>query len=227
MDFQSDLLQERISLVTTSDGSQTLAVDGGLEHYHSTNGAIEEAMHVYIGAGLAKVVGPKVAVFEMGFGTGLNAMLAYIYAVNNGVEVRYLTLERYPLSSNITLKLSYPSILGVDRQKFFDSLHSASWNEWHQLDPLFFFKKVEYNMGNYALSDSVDVVFYDAFSPDLQPNLWSVDVFKNIYSALSVGGSLVTYSSKGFVKNNLREAGFIVKRLPGPKGKRHMVLAQK
>jgi len=227
MEFNSDHLQQRIQLVQTSDGSQTLSVDGGVEHYHSTNGAIAEALHVYIEAGLAPFAGREVNVFEVGFGTGLNAMLAYQFAVCNATRVNYTSIERYPLPLDIAEKLNYPEQVDLDREKYFDALHSAPWDSMVALDAHFSLQKVEADLVEYTPSAGIDVVFFDAFAPDLQPQLWSLQVFEKVFNAMNDGGVLVTYSSKGFVKNNLREVGFSVKRLPGPKGKRHMILAQK
>lgn len=227
MEFNSDHLQQRIQLVKTSDGSQTLSVDGGVEHYHSTNGAISEALHVYINAGLASFAGREVNVFEVGFGTGLNAMLAYQFAVCNATRVNYTSIERYPLPLDITEKFTYPEQVELDREKYFNALHRASWNSKVSLDACFSLLKVEADLGEYTPSPGIDVVFFDAFAPDLQPQLWSLQVFEKVFKAMNDGGVLVTYSSKGLVKNNLREVGFSVKRLPGPKGKRHMILAQK
>ena len=227
MEFDSEYLQERVHVVETTDGSQTLSIDGGIEHYHSTNGAIAEALHVYIDAGLAPFAGREVNVFEVGFGTGLNAMLAYQFAVCNATKVNYTSVERYPLPLNIVEKLTYPEQVELDREKYFNALHSAPWNSKVELDPCFTLQKVEVDLDEYSPSAEIDVVFFDAFAPDLQPQLWSLQVFERIYKTMNAGGVLVTYSSKGFVKNNLRESGFDVKRLPGPKGKRHMILAQK
>lgn len=227
MEFDSEYLQERVHVVETTDGSQTLSIDGGIEHYHSINGAIAEALHVYIDAGLAPFAGREVNVFEVGFGTGLNAMLAYQFAVCNATKVNYTSVERYPLPLNIVEKLTYPEQVELDREKYFNALHSAPWNSKVELDPCFTLQKVEVDLVEYSPSAEIDVVFFDAFAPDLQPQLWSLQVFERIYKTMNAGGVLVTYSSKGFVKNNLRESGFNVKRLPGPKGKRHMILAQK
>lgn len=228
MSFDSDRLQHRVEVVTTADGSPTLSVDGGLEHYHSTNGAIAEALHVYINAGLASFHGhTSINVFEVGFGTGLNAMLAFQYAVENRVEVCYTSVERYPLDGSIANQLTYPEQRGLDRHRFFEQLHEASWNRLVRLDEFFTLQKVECNMENYLPASPIDIVFFDAFAPDLQPQLWSAAVFHKLYQVMESGGVLTTYSSKGFVKQNLREVGFFVKRLPGPKGKRHMLLAQK
>ena len=227
MDFSSDHLQQRVQLVQTSDGSQTLSVDGGVEHYHSTNGAIAEALHVYINAGLSPFLGREVNVFEVGFGTGLNAMLTYQFAVSNGTKVNYTSIERYPLPLELTAKLTYPEQVGLDREKYFNALHNAPWSRKVELDSYFSLQKIEDDLVEYSPLSGIDVVFFDAFAPDLQPQLWSLSIFEKVYKAMNEGGVLVTYSSKGFVKNNLRESGFYVKRLQGPKGKRHMILAQK
>lgn len=225
--FESDNLQRRVEVVETADGSQTLSVDGGVEHYHSTNGAIAEALHVYINAGLAAIDRLPIRLLEVGFGTGLNAMLSFIYAEKNQREVIYTSVERYPLGADVTSLLRYAEQLGIDRCKYFDSLHAAEWNVPSVISPYFTLQKVEVNLVEFEPTGPIDLVFYDAFAPDLQPELWSTSIFKKIYNAMSSGGILVTYSSKGFVKNGLREVGFSVKRLQGPKGKRHMILAQK
>lgn len=227
MIFESDKLQQRIKVVTTGDGSQTLSVDGGVEHYHSTNGAVAEALHVYIDAGLAASAKNPINIFEVGFGTGLNAMLACKYAVENGVKVYYTSIERYPLEADVVSLLTYPEEVGLDRTLYFESLHAAPWNVWVNINPYFSIQKVEENLESYKPRDPIDVVFFDAFSPDLQPDLWSYTVFSRLFEAMNDQAILTTYSSKGVVKRTLREVGFSVKRLNGPKGKRHMLLAQK
>lgn len=223
----SENLTQRISVVTTLDGSQTLEIDNGVEHYHSTNGAIAEAIHVYIEAGLAKVEGETISVFEVGFGTGLNAMLASQYALDHKQKICYRAIERYPLPYDITQKLNYPEKTGIDRLVHFDKLHAAPWNTAQETNPYFTLTKFEGDLTEFSFDFGIDVVFFDAFSPELQPELWSEAIFARIYKAMSGNGRLVTYSSKGMVKSNLRNAGFTVSRLPGANGKRHMVLAQK
>ena len=154
-------------------------------------------------------------------------MLAMKYAAENGVEIRYETIEKFPVSEDIIKQLDYPEQIGLNRSEFFNSLHEAPWGQVIQITDYFKLNKVAGDITLYEPTTPVDVLFFDAFAPDLQPALWSIDVFKRLYNAMAVGGILVTYSSKGFVKQNLRDAGFVVKRLPGPKGKRHMILAKK
>ncbi|MFH1296553.1 MAG: tRNA (5-methylaminomethyl-2-thiouridine)(34)-methyltransferase MnmD [Bacteroidota bacterium] len=220
-----------IEIQRTLDGSDTLFVPELNEHYHSTFGAVQESTHVFIDQGLLVVdnnVDP-VAVFEVGFGTGLNALLTLFTAKRQRREVRYTAIELYPLENKVWETLNYPSFLQKpETQELYKKIHEVPWESSHQVSQHFLLTKHKADLRSFILPDSAfDVIYFDAFSPAVQPDLWTKQIFENIYGMLHPGGILVTYSSKGEVKRNLRDAGFSIEKLPGPPGKREILRAKK
>lgn len=217
-----------IEIRKTGDGSHTLFVPELNEHYHSAFGAMQESMHVFIREGLNFFDNKKsLSILEAGFGTGLNAWLTTLQAGHR--IIRYHGVEAYPLDKKVTGQLNYPELMAdTEKQSLFHQLHEAAWNRETQITENFFLTKTHAKLQDIDLpAATYDLVYYDAFAPDVQPELWTQEIFEKIYMALKPGGILVTYSSKGLVKQNLRAAGFTVKRLPGPPGKKHMVRAEK
>jgi len=216
-----------VNIVDTEDGSNTIFNKEIEETYHSTFGAISESDHVYIKNGLELLNLKVINVFEIGFGTGLNAFLSAIYAQSKGLIMNYYTLEKYPLDINIINKLNYIHHIGFSET--YSALHKAEWNIKVKISPSFNLKKLGQDLltFNFEQIEKPDIVFFDAFSPSKQPELWQPQIFENIYKILNPNGILVTYTAAGIVKNALRTAGFQVKRLQGPPGKHHMVLAKK
>ena len=213
----------------TRDGSSTLFVPELNEHYHSVHGALRESAHVFIKAGL-DYLNPQreVRIFEMGFGTGLNALLAFLWAGPKAVRLRYTSVEKYPVKQkewellNYTQKIEDPAA-----EQLFLALHSASWNEAIPLRNGVL-HKIKNDLHHYALAEnSFDLVFYDAFAPTAQPDLWEKPIFKNLFNGLKPGGVLTTYCARGQVRRDLQEVGFTVEKIPGPPGKRDMTRAQK
>jgi tRNA U34 5-methylaminomethyl-2-thiouridine-forming methyltransferase MnmC len=216
-----------LQTVITGDGSCSLYNPGAGEHYHSTFGAVTESMHVFIKNGIETINSNPIRIFEMGFGSGLNALLACLYAEEKQMPVFYNGIELYPLDFPLIRKLNYPELTNTDPE-LFQSLHLLPWSEEHQLTPNFSFRKVHTDLLSITTGEnSCDLIFFDAFSPQSQPELWSFQIFKNLYESLTPGGVLVTYCVKGIVKKALRDCGFTVKVLPGPPGKRHMLRAVK
>jgi len=211
----------------TKDGSRTLYVKDLDEHYHSLFGAIAESRYVYIQAGLQAIDTQKINVFEMGFGTGLNALLTLIQARQTGKTVKYTGIELYPLENSVIDSLDYDRHLPDVEGGFFKLLHQAPWNKLTKICKEFSIEKIHDDISKLEVSDQYDLVYFDAFGPDVQPELWTTNLFQKIYKSMRRGSILTTYSSKGLVKQNLREAGFNVKRLPGPPGKFHMTRARK
>lgn len=213
----------------TNDGSHTLFVPSLNEHYHSTFGAIAESQHIFIDAGLKFVSSQKtkINILEVGFGTGLNALLTLINAQTGFIN--YVGIEAFPLSKNIISQLNYPDLLDAENAKsLFVKIHDAEWEMENQITDFFNLKKIHASILEFNLSaTNFDLVYFDAFAPEVQPEMWEAAVFKKIFDAMKSGGILVTYSSKGLVKRNLKEAGFILERLPGPAGKRHILRARK
>ncbi|MDR3189554.1 MAG: tRNA (5-methylaminomethyl-2-thiouridine)(34)-methyltransferase MnmD [Prevotellaceae bacterium] len=214
------------TLLVTADGSHTVRSHQFNECYHSERGAVMESQHVFIEAGLRQLKKSRLAVFEVGFGTGLNALLTMLEAEKTNQHVYFESVDPYPLDLATAAALNYPDILGVDRHRFME-LHQHEWNTPVVVTPHFTLYKVKRSLLDYSLQRSFDVVYFDAFSPETQPELWTAEVFSRIYSSLSSSSLLTTYSSKGIVKQNLRAAGFTVQRLAGAGGKRHMLRGAK
>jgi len=218
-----------MKIVTTSDGSHTLELPGSKECYHSTHGAIQESRHVFIDAGLRPVVlkkqKPPVRVLEIGFGTGLNALLTAQESHVTG-PIHYTTVEPLPLSQDLWGSLNYEDQLSCTKG-LFNKLHTCAWGTEVCLTPTFTFHKIQSRVQDSPFEKGFDVLYFDAFSPDTQPDMWTSEVFHCLNRVLVQGGVLVTYCSKGIVKQCLREAGFSLERLPGPTGKRHMIRASK
>lgn len=210
-----------MQIVLTADGSPTLYLPERGEHYHSLHGALGEARHVYIEAGLNHCRLPLIRVLEMGFGTGLNALLTGGEAERRGIQVLYTGLENRPLPPEIIERLPYPDLLFLE-------MHRAEWGVPIRLSPYFTFQKIQVDFCDYAFPEPCDVVYFDAFSPEKQPEAWSQELFDALFAALSPGGVLTTYCAKGAVRRAMQGSGFAVERLAGPPaGKREILRAIK
>lgn len=212
-------------LLLTDDASPTLFSSQYNQIYHSTHGALSESMHIFMLNGIEKLKHlPEINVFEMGFGTGLNAVLALKFSKIHQIPMYYETVEKHPLDS--TTIFEYQKHLPLYTEEF-KSIHGAKWNETTCLTDIFKFKKLECSLENHVLDPLFHVIFFDAFSPNSQPELWTEEIFRNMYQGLIPNGFLVTYCAKGIVKRTLKQAGFEVHTLPGPPGKREMVMGLK
>ncbi len=212
----------------TEDGSTTLYIPDLDETYHSTHGAIQEAIHVFIENGLKQVEARPVNVFEMGFGTGLNALLTYAFSEGNDVPVNYTGIEAYPVSVEMIDDLNYVEKIDSDLWIAFDQMHNCEWGKSHGLQENFSFKKIHEKIENYSLDrGQYDIIYFDAFGPRAQGEMWSPEILSKMYDGLKKGGMLVTYCAQGQFKRNLKALGFEVKSLPGPPGKREMTVALK
>ena len=214
----------------TNDGSHTLYVPALNEHYHSTFGAVQESLLIFIQSGfdmMDQAIVP-VRILEMGFGTGLNALLTCLRSENTSRPVYYTGIEKFPLSSEIIEQLNYPQVLDNASVELFRSLHYAKWNEEVRVTGDFMLHKIESDMQDVLLDpDSFDLVYYDAFGPEIQPELWTYQIFQKIARAMKQNGILMTYSAKGSVRRALKSAGFEVEKLSGPQGKREITRASK
>lgn len=213
----------------TDDGSHTIYSDEAGENYHSSFGAIQESEHIFIDAGLKTVTDKKlkrVRILEIGTGTGLNILLTYLWSVKNRMSVEYHGYEPFPIKKSEVLTLNYPKQLNID-----SSLLMSIHNNVHGSVNLS--ERFKLCMNKTAIAEAVllsnlyNVVFFDAFSPQAQPEMWTFDIFKEIYRSLKQGGVLTTYSCKGSVKRALKESGFDIEKLPGPPGKREFIRAWK
>jgi tRNA U34 5-methylaminomethyl-2-thiouridine-forming methyltransferase MnmC len=217
----------RIEIIKTADQSNTLYVPELKETYHSRNGALQESQYVFIEQGLNWKAGSSssICILEVGFGTGLNAFLTLLANQSFNLKIDYHALETHPVPDALIAVLNYTNLApNADPQLFF-RLHQAEWNAPVELNSGFTLHKHLCSLLDYQPDLKFDLVYFDAFAPDKQPELWTLAVFQQIHSWMNPGGILVTYSSKGEVKRNLRAAGFSVDRLPGPPMKRHMVRA--
>lgn len=217
-------------LQTTDDGSHTLYVPELDEHYHSTHGAIQESMHVFIDAGLRHCTSEEINLLEIGFGTGLNAFLTLLEAERLQKKIHYTTLELYPVAISNATMLNFSDILDPSRRDSFEQLHTSPWEEWVQVTPFFGLKKRNIDLHHFLLTpqeETFEAIYYDAFAPEKQPEMWRQEIFDRLYAISRDNALLTTYCAKGAVRRMLQAAGFTVVRLPGPPGKREMLRASK
>jgi tRNA U34 5-methylaminomethyl-2-thiouridine-forming methyltransferase MnmC len=211
----------------TADNSNTLFVPSLDEHYHSINGAVQESMHVFIDNGLKRIRKVPTRIFEMGFGTGLNALLTLDQSLQENRTIIYHAIDLHPLPPELVNQLEYETFLTPESQTYHAEIQTCEWDKPQDIDQDFQLMKIEADIRNYRPADLYDLVFWDAFGPDKQPELWTTELFKKIFLSTAVDGILVTYSAKGQVGRNLEKAGFKVTRIPGPPGKREMIRACK
>jgi tRNA U34 5-methylaminomethyl-2-thiouridine-forming methyltransferase MnmC len=228
------LFQEKIvtmlRIIETQDGSHSLFSEEYGVSYHSKYGAIKESMHVFIEAGLFyKAIQKKqLRILEMGFGTGLNAFLTFLEAQRLGLEIHYTGVEAYPVPDELTNQLNYPAVLGEGKRRdIFQRIHRSDWSEPVSLSPEFTFEKQLLPFDGLKLKPHFDLIYFDAFAPSAQPELWESLSMQKMYDALLPGGLLVTYCAKGTFKRTLLNLGFEVEALKGPPGKREMTRAKK
>jgi len=210
----------------TADGSPTIAIPGMQVTYHSRHGAVQESRHVFIQAGLQPLLKQHAVlrVFEMGFGTGLNALLTLEQAITQEKVIYYQAVEKYPLAEDEVKELTYTGILSPG---YFTALHQCKWNEPVVIHPLFTLYKSLVPLQDFKAESPFHLIYYDAFAPAAQPELWTLQTFEQLYAMLANGGILVTYCSKGDVRRKMLAAGFKVEKLAGPPGKREMLRAIK
>lgn len=217
-----------VKIFESQDGSTSLFSEKFEVSYHSKYGAIQESKHVFIGAGLhPMVIGrSQVSVLEMGFGTGLNAYLTFLEADRLEVKINYTGLEQFPIPTEMVAQLNYPEKVEKERDAF-EEIHEREWGRPHQLSDYFSLQKIHSSIQEAKLTDKFDVIYFDAFAPNVQPELWEEDMMSKCFNWLNNGGALVTYCAKGAFKRTLRSVGFQVEALQGPPGKREMTKAVK
>lgn len=218
----------KLKVITTSDGSKTLQLTEWNEQYHSTHGAISEAQHVYINNGLNAISKQSISIFEMGFGTGLNTLMTIIEAKKYNKQITYYSIDKEPLPIELVQALDYVSQLKAhDLEATFTQLHSCKWNVMHTISDSFKLCKIHNTIENHDFNTTFDLVYYDAFGPRVQEELWRKDILKKLINCINEGGLLVTYCAKGEVKRILKSLGMTVESLAGPPGKREMIRAFK
>lgn len=220
-------------LIETGDGSHTLYVEELDERYHSYHGAIQEGKHVFIKSGLHYFIekyptSEPLSILEIGLGTGLNALLTLVEADVLSKKIEYTAIESYPLEKKLIDALNYVALLNAQQyQTCFDKMHESEWNTTAILTPNFSLNKMHIAIENAVFDPKYNLIYFDAFGPRVQPEMWTLNVFSKLADALLSGGCLVTYCAKGEVKRTLKSAGFIVETIQGPPGKREMVRATK
>ena len=214
-------------IVRTLDGSDTLYNSQVDDHYHSINGAIGESKHIFISAGLLSLEKDVLSVFELGFGTGLNALLTAFEAGKNNLIIHYSSIEKYPLDNKLAARLNYPGIIGGDSGVIYNKIIEAPWDVETAISPNFYLEKIKGGIEEFITEKMFDLVYFDAFGPEKQPEMWSGEIISKISSMMKPASVFVTYSSRGELKRLLKSLNFTVKHLPGPPGKREFTRAIK
>lgn len=220
-------------IIKTGDGSATIFIPEWNEHYHSKHGALQEAYHVFIRSGLDFYrsrfpAAGEISILEIGFGTGLNALITLLETHADKTKLCYTGIEAYPVSNEELKELDYAALFSqAEAQTFFERMHQAAWEKPVEIAPGFELLKQQLFFSEIADVASYDLIYFDAFGPRVQPELWTEEIFAGMYAALKKEGVLVTYSAKGSVRRAMEAVGFRVERLPGPPGKREMLRAVK
>jgi tRNA U34 5-methylaminomethyl-2-thiouridine-forming methyltransferase MnmC len=217
-------------IIVTGDNSKSLLIPEMNETYHSIHGAKNESEHIFIQNGLIpQLANDEVRILEMGFGTGLNALLTIAQTLDKSTPIIYDTFEKYPIDLETIHEINHPGQTNLEsfRQKF-ELLHTIPWNESKQISANFIFTKYACDFLEAKLkTDYYTIIYYDAFAPQFQPDLWDYPQMQKLYDSLVTGGTLVTYCAQGQFRRNLKQAGFTVAKVAGPKGKREITLATK
>ena len=214
-----------IKIINTDDGSSSLYLPSMNETYHSKFGAQTESMHVFINAGYKQLHKNNIHILEIGFGTGLNVFLTYKQHIYDKKTIYFETIEKFPLHKSIYTKLNFTQ--STAEKSIFYKIHESEWQKDIYIDDNFVLCKKEVDLINYNSDKHFDIIYFDAFDPAKQPELWTEDVFDKMYKLLNNNGILVTYSAKGIVRRAMQNVGFKVERIPGPPGKREMMRAIK
>lgn len=213
-----------MELERTADGSYTLYIPEMDEHYHSVKGALTESQHIFIDMGLKHSIVPEPRILEIGLGTGLNCFLTFLASETMHRKIHYTGIERYPLSMDVIRQLDYPSLVGQGHENDYYAIHQAEWGKDVSLSSDFTLHKIKGDFTSYQFEKGYDIIYFDAFAPEKQPEMWEQSLFDSLYGVLNDGGILTTYCAKGVVRRMLQAAGFVVERLPGPPGGKREIL---
>ncbi|MBO0321955.1 tRNA (5-methylaminomethyl-2-thiouridine)(34)-methyltransferase MnmD [Muricauda sp. CAU 1633] len=215
-------------IITTGDGSKTIQIEDWDEQYHSKHGAIQEAYHVFIEHGLRLFKNDHIKLLEIGFGTGLNALITFLEAHKQQLKIDYVGVEAFPVSMDEVNQLDYSAQLHAnEHQQLFKKMHQSPWEENISISEAFSLLKQQKDFMEISEDDLFNLIYFDAFGARVQPELWTEELFEKMFRALKKDGILVTYAAKGSVRRALQAVGFAVERLPGPPGKREMLRATK
>ena len=212
-------------LIVTEDGSHTLFVPELDENYHSTHGAIQESQHVFIESGLLFSTKQEVTILEIGFGTGLNALLSLIAGEKAAKHIQYIGIEKYPLRPEEYSVLNYGELLSETGKKQLLQLHACAWESEQHISDQFILQKLacDARLINWETLPYFDLIYFDAFAPNKQSDLWNQELYRSIYNHANHDALFVTYCAKGVVRRDLQAVGFKVERIPGPPGKMEML----
>ncbi|NAY90325.1 tRNA (5-methylaminomethyl-2-thiouridine)(34)-methyltransferase MnmD [Muricauda sp. JGD-17] len=215
-------------IIETGDGSKTIQIEDWGEQYHSKHGAVQEAYHVFIEHGLCLFHKTEVNLLEIGFGTGLNALITLLESEQLELTINYRGVEAFPVSQAEVIALDYGKhFRAKDCETVLKKMHDAPWEESVQLTDTFILQKQKKDFKDVTDKNLFNLIYFDAFGPRVQPELWTEEIFMKMYRSLQKNGTLITYSAKGSVRRALQTVGFLVERLPGPPGKREMLRATK
>lgn len=215
-------------IIQTADGSSSLLVEDWGETYHSRHGAIQEAQHVFIQNGLSLFQEQSVAVLEIGFGTGLNAFITFLEAEKRQLKIDYVGVEAYPILKEEAEQLNYVTQLDANQYDAqFELMHASEWGINTAISEYFTLTKRQQYFNEIDDKNRFELIYFDAFGFQYQPELWSVEIFRKMFEALKPNGILVTYACRGPIKRAMQEAGFSTRKLAGPPGKREMLKAEK
>ncbi|SDS21299.1 tRNA U34 5-methylaminomethyl-2-thiouridine-forming methyltransferase MnmC [Gillisia sp. Hel1_33_143] len=219
-------------IITTGDGSSTIHIPEWNEQYHSKHGAIQEARHVFIEMGLKKILErdncKEISILEIGFGTGLNAMVTWEAIEAKEIFINYTGVEAYPVAVEEIIQLNFAEEIKLENSKaIFNKLHVTSWEEANKISENLTLTKQQKFFHQIEDVDTYDLIYFDAFGARVQPDLWTVEIFEKMFKATKQDGILVTYAAKGSVRRAMLEVGYKVERLQGPPGKREMLRATK
>ncbi len=212
------------TIEVTDDGSATLFVPALNEHYHSVKGALTEAEHIYRDCAFVHRsrfgTGERLRLLEVGFGTGLNACVTAMVA-DEYHPVHYISLEKYPVDNNILKALQYDNLLD---DGLMHAIHEAPWDETVSVTPYFTLEKKRADYLSDPLPSSIDVVYFDAFAPEKQPEMWTPDAFHRLVEVMNEGAVITTYCAKGEVRRLLASLGLVMERISGPVGGKREIL---
>lgn len=215
-------------LIITSDGSSSIHIPEWDESYHSKHGAIQEAYHVFIKNGLAYFQEKNISILEIGLGTGLNCFITFLEAQKNNLIIDYTGIEAFPIEESERKRLNYVDELKAkEYQGVFDAIHTSEWEKKISLSNNFSINKQEKKIQEITAKEHFNLIYFDAFAPRVQPELWTENIFQKMHDALKPNGVFVTYSAKGSVRRAMQAVGFTAEKLTGPPGKREMLRAFK
>ncbi len=219
-----------LKIIQTEDGSTSLFNENLKESYHSRFGAINESQHVFLEAGLNTIKHlDSINILEIGLGTGLNALLTCLQSEKERLTINYFAIEPYPIEEEIFNQMNFEECLNATNSNlYFNKIHKNPWDQMMAIHSMFKLTKLKNKLEQYQPPGNYfNLIYFDAFSPDIQPELWSLPNFIKILESLQQNGVMVTYCAKGQVRRDLEAAGFKTERIPGPKGKREMLRAAK